>query len=133
MTMPNHRLVIIAALKVTVLLHLLSSAQAQQAVGPVPVSHSQVIYTCLMHPDVVSDKPGDCPKCGMPLVRAERKKPTSTASSHQNHMSRSETPASERIGDHSEHSMVMASSINLADPMSRESSGTSWMPESTLM
>ena len=25
-------------------------------------------YTCSMHPEVVSDKPGDCPKCGMKLV-----------------------------------------------------------------
>lgn len=27
------------------------------------------IYTCTMHPEVVSDKPGKCPKCGMTLVR----------------------------------------------------------------
>jgi Cu+-exporting ATPase len=26
------------------------------------------IYTCPMHPDVTSDKPGRCPKCGMKLV-----------------------------------------------------------------
>ena len=25
-------------------------------------------YTCTMHPEVVSDKPGKCPKCGMALV-----------------------------------------------------------------
>ncbi len=25
------------------------------------------IYTCPMHPEVEQDKPGDCPKCGMPL------------------------------------------------------------------
>jgi len=28
-------------------------------------------YTCPMHPDVVSDQPGSCPKCGMILVRVE--------------------------------------------------------------
>ena len=25
-------------------------------------------YTCPMHPEVISDKPGKCPKCGMDLV-----------------------------------------------------------------
>lgn len=25
-------------------------------------------YTCSMHPEVVSDKPGKCPKCGMELI-----------------------------------------------------------------
>lgn len=25
-------------------------------------------YTCIMHPEVISDKPGKCPKCGMDLV-----------------------------------------------------------------
>src|SRR5215468_2857333 len=32
-----------------------------------------------------------------------------------------------------EHSMEMHSSINLADPMSREASGTSWIPDSSPM
>ena len=26
------------------------------------------VYTCPMHPEVISDKPGRCPKCGMTLV-----------------------------------------------------------------
>jgi hypothetical protein len=31
-------------------------------------SEKAVQYTCSMHPEVVQDKPGDCPKCGMKLV-----------------------------------------------------------------
>jgi len=28
----------------------------------------RTVYTCTMHPEVISDKPGKCPKCGMTLV-----------------------------------------------------------------
>jgi hypothetical protein len=31
-------------------------------------SNQPVKYTCSMHPEVIQDKPGDCPKCGMNLV-----------------------------------------------------------------
>ena len=30
-----------------------------------------VAYTCPMHPDVLSDEPGKCPKCGMKLLATE--------------------------------------------------------------
>ena len=29
-------------------------------------------YTCPMHPEVKSDKPGKCPKCGMDLEKVEK-------------------------------------------------------------
>src|SRR5437016_12926180 len=31
-------------------------------------------YTCAMHPDVITDHPGNCPKCGMKLVPLKEKK-----------------------------------------------------------
>ena len=31
-------------------------------------NNKQDVYTCPMHPEVKSDKPGNCPKCGMKLV-----------------------------------------------------------------
>ncbi|HOW35634.1 MAG TPA: efflux RND transporter periplasmic adaptor subunit [Candidatus Omnitrophota bacterium] len=35
------------------------------------VSQSKITYYCPMHPTYTSDKPGDCPICGMKLVKAE--------------------------------------------------------------
>ncbi|MEO5995788.1 MAG: heavy metal-binding domain-containing protein, partial [Chitinophagaceae bacterium] len=29
----------------------------------------KVIYTCVMHPEVKMDEPGNCPKCGMKLIK----------------------------------------------------------------
>jgi hypothetical protein len=41
------------------------------------VKPAKVQYTCTMHPEVISDKPGRCPKCGMTLVKKvdAKKKP----------------------------------------------------------
>ena len=32
----------------------------------------QVIYSCSMHPEIQSNKPGNCPKCGMQLVEKSK-------------------------------------------------------------
>jgi len=105
-------------------------------------------HTCPMHPEVIMDHPGTCPKCGMTLVRLKDKKrstsniehPTSNESEAKSH-STHEHPSShghtaagehEMHGEHLMH-MSMQSSVNIADPMSRESSGTAWVPDSTPM
>ena len=36
---------------------------------------AQTIYTCVMHPEVQQATPGDCPKCGMTLVKKEKGAP----------------------------------------------------------
>ncbi len=44
------------------------------------ITAPKVRYHCPMHPTYVSDKPGDCPICGMKLVPIEDNKPDSHAS-----------------------------------------------------
>ena len=34
--------------------------------------HQNEVYTCSMHPEIIRDKPGDCPICGMFLVKKVR-------------------------------------------------------------
>jgi Heavy metal binding domain len=45
---------------------------AKEGPAELPPADGEVIagtqYTCPMHPEVVQDKPGECPKCGMKLV-----------------------------------------------------------------
>jgi len=42
---------------------------AASAMSAAPAgSTDKTVYTCPMHPEVISDKPGQCPKCGMNLV-----------------------------------------------------------------
>ena len=38
-----------------------------------PKSATKTIYTCVMHPEISSTKPGKCPKCGMALVKKTAK------------------------------------------------------------
>ncbi len=45
-----------------------SSASASPTPAPVAATPGAVVYTCSMHPEVVSDKPGKCPKCNMDLI-----------------------------------------------------------------
>src|SRR5947199_7757172 len=83
-------------------------------------------YTCPMHPEVITDHPGNCPKCGMKLVPRK-------ADTHQSHTSHLSAVASAKEDqshmshgvhqhDHGKMQMEMHSTIDLAEPMSREGS-----------
>jgi len=41
---------------------------AQTKAGKTDTTKHTTYYTCSMHSDIVSDKPGKCPKCGMEMV-----------------------------------------------------------------
>ncbi|MDR6922696.1 multicopper oxidase domain-containing protein [Chryseobacterium sp. 2987] len=47
------------------------TARAPIVSQPKVHTQSHSVYTCPMHPEVTSDKPGKCPKCGMELVENE--------------------------------------------------------------
>src|SRR5438874_2687134 len=110
-------------------------------------------YTCLMHPEVITNHPGNCPKCGMKLVpMTEQKRPRSNAQRstskvgaidpirprHEHDHPPSVAVATHGAAGQHEHEemqmeMSMHSTIDLAEPMSREGSGTSWIADSSPM
>lgn len=57
---------------VVILFSILSCKEKKKTATQDP----DVFYTCSMHPQVMQDKPGKCPICGMDLIKAEKGKGT---------------------------------------------------------
>src|SRR3990170_8251310 len=61
-------------------------------------------YTCPMHPEVIKDAPGKCPKCGMDLIPVKESKTKMTHTGHEGHepASNGKKPSDEMHG-HAPH------------------------------
>lgn len=59
---------IIAAFAVAAIAFMAIGATGCKKESSTQGSGQTVKYTCGMHPEVVQDKPGKCPKCGMALI-----------------------------------------------------------------
>ncbi|PYJ50291.1 MAG: hypothetical protein DME87_06745 [Verrucomicrobia bacterium] len=120
-----------------------------QSSGAASEQEKKQKYTCPMHPEVVMNHPGNCPKCGMKLVpMKDTKRSTSNiqhSTSNSGHVMHDANGEAMLHHDHGAHEMPppshgsgaagmsMQSTVDIADPMSREGSGTSWLPDSTPM
>jgi CopA family copper-resistance protein len=79
---------------IVALISIYALASAQEMTGmKMPMKKKEttqqtqkVTYTCPMHPEVHSDKPGNCPKCGMKLIKENLKQKTHTAMQKDNKM-----------------------------------------------
>jgi hypothetical protein len=57
------------------------------------------VYTCTMHPDVISYKPGKCPKCGMTLVEKKDSMRTMDSAVHKMPMHKRDSAMSKKKMD----------------------------------
>ena len=115
---------------ILVLITTIHSALLAQTATPTP---RETYYTCVMHPEVMHDHPGKCPKCGMELVPVskERKRRTPNTEHRMSNEHLGHAMHDHEHHNHMMHEMKMQSSVNLTDPMTREGSGTSWLPDSS--
>jgi len=107
--------------------HRLRRAFAEGAFRPqvssfdTPILHVRIQYTCPMHPEVIRDEPGTCPKCGMTLVPHETRAEGGSAHRH-HHTMDSGTPgqAASEPGHSGHPGMDHAALVQYTCPMHPE-------------
>jgi len=80
-----------------------------------PVLQVRIEYTCPMHPEVIQDEPGSCPKCGMFLVPREVQ-----AGVGHTHTDQGETDTSADGPVHDHHPMGHDATVEYTCPMHPE-------------
>ena len=73
---------------------LIQSCSNKQIKDEKATSSSEDLYTCSMHPQVLEHQPGDCPICGMKLIK---KNPTTAASTNNIELESLLKPANEFV------------------------------------
>lgn len=63
------KIILISALAVFAIFTITANGNTLNQAQAEKIETKKVVYTCSMHPEVVSDKPGNCPKCGMELEK----------------------------------------------------------------
>ena len=96
--------------------HDMHNMPARQSGATMPKAKpaQQVIYTCPMHPEIRSSKPGNCPKCGMKLVPVKITPAPKTSVSKPTPKPASVKPVSEKPHDMSDmkgHDMDMNAGV----------------------
>lgn len=77
----------------------------------------QVTYTCPMHPEIHASKPGNCPKCGMKLIK-EKAKPTGNPSAKHEDKQTPAKDSSQKMNEMDKMKMPMKDSSKKSDDMS---------------
>ena len=67
----SNQLLLLLLLPAFCLLFIFNSCKNQSGSLETSATHSTEIYTCPMHPQIIRHEPGNCPICGMPLVKKE--------------------------------------------------------------
>ena len=63
------KIIVIAVIAITSFVVSSCSNSSSQKNVSSAITDSSTIYSCTMHQEVISDHSGECPKCGMTLVK----------------------------------------------------------------